>query len=384
MLSGAVPFAWPAGAVYPSRDGGWMAVVKRFGRRNVQAIMAAALALAIFAADTLSPLQGAVAVLYTIVVLMASASQSRIILSAGLVSALLAVIAFLDQHHGEAFGGPHMRLAVSLVAIAVTTLLCLQNRLAAEERNRAQARLAQALAELAHASRVTTLGQMAASIAHEVNQPLSAIITYAKSGRRWLGQDTPALHEVEDCLDHIVTNGVRAADVIARVRALAKKDTPQPQPVDLAELAAEAVELLGPQLQSAAIQVHRAADDGVPQVTGDKVQIQQVITNLLMNAVQAMGQPGASGSDIAIMIARRGRMVMLSVADRGGGLGSVEPARLFEPFFTTKSDGMGMGLSICRSIIEAHGGRMTAADRPEGGAVFSFTLPVIDETVSAR
>jgi C4-dicarboxylate-specific signal transduction histidine kinase len=336
-----------------------------------------AVMLLILAADALSPLQGAVAVLYVIVVLLVAhgGGASRAVLSTGLACGALAVGAFLADHIHEPFNAAHVRLGVSLVAIAATTLLSVEQRRAEAERNEARARLEQSSAELAHASRVSTLGQLTASIAHEVNQPLSAIITYGKSAKRWLSRDVPDLPEVTACLDQIVANGSRAADIISRVRSLARKAAPEAEPLDLAELAGEAIDLVRREARAAHVALRRIGDAAVPLVIGDRVQIQQVLVNLLMNGIQAMCDVQGRARELCIKLEPdAGNMVRVAVADCGNGIAG-DPARIFEPFFTTKEDGMGMGLSICRSIVEAQGGRISAANNPVHGATIAFTLP---------
>ena len=243
------------------------------------------------------------------------------------------------------------------------------------ERNRVQARLVQAQAELTHVGRVTLLGQLAASIAHEVNQPLSAIVTYAKSGRRWLKQEAEQAPEVENCLDHIVSNGARAAEVIARVRALARKSEPQRDVIAVAALLEETVALLHRDLHSHQVRVEITAPDWLPTVHGDRVQIQQVLMNLLMNAEQAMADTPPEDRAICVDVSLLFAAIQITVVDCGIGIGE-DPERLFRPFFTTKSEGMGMGLSICRSIVEQHGGTLTASDAIGRGAAFRFTLPL--------
>ncbi len=243
------------------------------------------------------------------------------------------------------------------------------------ERNEARAKLEQASAELAHAARVSTLGQLAASIAHEVNQPLAAIINYGKSGTRWLSREVPDIGEARQCFDHIVSNGNRAANVIARVRSLARKSAPQAEPLDLPVLIDEAVALVQREADAAGVAVQRMGEAELPLVVGDRVQIQQVVVNLLLNAIQAMRDVEGRQRMLCIRLGLEGGMVSVAVEDCGSGIGD-NPARIFEPFFTTKDDGMGMGLSICRSIIEAQGGQISAADNADHGATIAFTLPV--------
>jgi two-component system sensor kinase FixL len=240
-------------------------------------------------------------------------------------------------------------------------------------RREAQAKLDTALAELAHVSRVTTLGQLAASIVHEVNQPLSAVIAYGRSGLRWLTREAPEAHRTRACLEGVVANAGHAADVIARVRDLARKTTPQAEPLDLRTLIDETLVLLQREVQDRRIVVRRQVAPDTPVILGDRVQIQQVLMNLILNAAQALEQSAASRREIVIAAAPDGAMVRVSVRDNGGGFGG-DVGRLFEPFVTAKPQGLGVGLSICRSIVEGHGGKIRAADTGEGAEVV-FSLP---------
>jgi PAS domain S-box-containing protein len=243
------------------------------------------------------------------------------------------------------------------------------------ERNRAQARLDQTLSELAHATRVTMLGQLTASIAHEVNQPLAAIVNYAKSGKRWLARDVPVVAEVTNSLDHIVSNGTRAAEIISRIRALVRKTAVESEAYDVAAMVDEALFLIQREARASHVTI-RSEVAAVAPVTGDRIQVQQVVMNLLMNAIQAMRDVAGRPREIAIMVMPEGEaMVAVSVSDGGTGFADTDAAHLFDPFFTTKPDGMGMGLSICRSIIEAQGGTIAARNNPDHGATVSFTLP---------
>ena len=244
------------------------------------------------------------------------------------------------------------------------------------ERNAARAKIERSSADLAHAGRVSILGQLAGSITHEVNQPLAAIINYGKSGKRWLARPAPDLGEVAECLDKIVANGNRAADVVGRVRALAKKTAPQAAPVDITLLVQESLALLAREASSAAATI-RVEQTGEPApIVCDRVQVQQVIVNLMMNALQAMRGVAGRPREIRVIVdGTAEETVEIAVCDSGTGIEG-DPSRIFDPFFTTKSDGMGLGLSICRTIIEGQGGRIQASNNKPFGATVAFTLPV--------
>jgi PAS domain S-box-containing protein len=244
------------------------------------------------------------------------------------------------------------------------------------ERNEARAKIERSSADLAHAGRVSILGQLAGSITHEVNQPLAAIINYGKSGKRWLARPEPDLGEVAECLDKIVANGNRAADVVGRVRALAKKTAPQASRVDIAALVQESAALLAREAATAgtSIRVEQTAEPA--QIVCDRVQVQQVIVNLLMNALQAMRGVTERPREIHVTIdGGVDAPVEVAVRDSGSGIDG-DPNRIFDPFFTTKSDGVGLGLSICRTIIESQGGHIQASNNALCGATVAFTLPV--------
>lgn len=251
------------------------------------------------------------------------------------------------------------------------------------ERNRTQQALTRTLAELAHASRVSTLGQMAASIAHEVNQPLSAIVTYGEAGRRWLKREAPGAEETAACLTHMLDNGRRAAEVIERVRALSRKSVPRKERFALCEVVDASLVLVQRELATGGITLRQTMEAGLPEVLGDRIQIQQVIMNLLLNSIQALVVVDGPSRVLFIDVARSDPdMIRVAVRDRGVGIAETDLGQLFEPFFTTKSNGMGIGLSICRSIVESHGGRIWASNNggdEGGGATVQFTLPVARE-----
>lgn len=244
------------------------------------------------------------------------------------------------------------------------------------ERNEARAKIEQTSVELAHAGRVALLGQLAGSIVHEVNQPLAAIINYGKSGKRWLTRPDPDLTEVADCLDKVVSNGNRAAEVVGRVRALAKKTAPQVSSVDMGALVQDAVSLLARETRAAAATIRVEETNIRGPIICDRVQVQQVIVNLLMNALHAVRGISDRPHEIRVKIdGTAENFVKVAVEDSGTGIEG-NPERIFEPFFTTKSDGMGLGLSICRTIIEGQGGRVSASNNDGWGATVGFTLPL--------
>jgi C4-dicarboxylate-specific signal transduction histidine kinase len=239
-----------------------------------------------------------------------------------------------------------------------------------DDRLAAERELATMRTELAHVSRVTTMGELAASIAHEVNQPLTAVITNASACLRWLAADPPNLGEARESLTRILRDGGRASDVVQRIRALLKRRAPQTAPQDVNDLIREVLALVN----DVSTEVDLTRD--VPPVLGDRVQLQQVILNLVMNGIEAMREVGERSRRLVIGSRRQDGAVLVSVRDSGKGIGAGAFDHLFDPFFTTKSEGMGMGLSVSKSIVENHGGRLWAAAGGGPGATFQFTLPV--------
>jgi two-component system sensor kinase FixL len=251
------------------------------------------------------------------------------------------------------------------------------------ERRHAQERLHQAQEELAHVTRVTTLGELTASIAHEVNQPLAAILTNGQACLRWLGRDAPHLDEARSAVKRIIGDAERASEVIRRIRALSKKTDPQRARLNLNDVIDEVVLLVRREVLShrVSLQVDLARD--LPPVLADRVQLQQVIINLMINAIQAMAP--VTDRPRALLIrshAHEGDQVLVRMQDSGIGIAPENESRLFDTFFTTKPDGVGMGLSICRSIIEAHGGEVWVSRNTGPGTTFQFTLPSIQESGS--
>jgi PAS domain S-box-containing protein len=244
-----------------------------------------------------------------------------------------------------------------------------------EDLRRAEDALHRAQAELAHVSRVATLGELTASITHEVNQPLAGIVTNAEASLRWLRRAQPNLDEAQQAIERIIRDGQRAADVVRRLRALVRKEDPVRLPLNLNELVEESLPLMAQELGRQRIRVELSLAPVLPVVLADRVQVQQVLINLLINALQAMVE--TSGHRIlGITSQLEGGDVSLAVRDTGSGIEPAAAHDLFKAFVTTKANGMGMGLSICKSIIEAHGGRIWADADATRGAVFRFTLPV--------
>ncbi len=243
------------------------------------------------------------------------------------------------------------------------------------ERKRAQEALQKAQAELAHVARLTTMGELAASLAHEINQPLAAIVTNGSAGLRWLNQGQPDLDEARAALSRIVRDGERAADVIRGLRALAKKTGPELAKLDINDTIHEVLALTRSEMQRHGVVLHTDLFSGDRLVFADRVQLQQVLMNLILNGIEAMRAVAGHQRVLAISSEPAGPDgVLVAVADTGPGLDPPTADRIFEPFFTTKPQGMGMGLSICRSIITAHGGKLWASPGVPCGAVFRFTV----------
>ncbi|HWL74620.1 MAG TPA: ATP-binding protein [Burkholderiaceae bacterium] len=238
-------------------------------------------------------------------------------------------------------------------------------------------KLTKAQAELAHVSRVSTLGQLAASIAHEVNQPLAAIVMSGEACLRWLELDAPPLDRVKRGIERTIGDGRRASEVLQRLKALSRKGQVRNEPVSINEVIEDCVPLIHIELSRQDVSLELDMAKALPAVIGDRIQLQQVAINLMLNAVQAM----ASVTDRPRKLAVRTRLeddnqIMVAIQDSGPGVDPAIEGDLFNAFFTTKPDGMGMGLSIVNSIIQAHHGRVWATRNDQGGATFQFTIPL--------
>ena len=269
----------------------------------------------------------------------------------------------------------HRRDEIGRLAGAFNAML--EELAAAREREISdQERSAAMQAELARVSRLTTMGEMAASIAHEINQPLAGVVNNANAGLRWLNNRPPNIDEVGAALRRIVNDGERGSGIIESIRAMLKKDDRKKVKLDLNELICEVMRLTQGQFQRHGVSIRSELADNLPTVSADRVQLQQVILNLLMNAAEATASSSNREHPVCVRSEKHdGDCVRISVEDSGTGIKPEDEKRIFEAFFTTKADGMGMGLSICRSIVQSHGGRITAAKAMPRGSVFQVILP---------
>jgi C4-dicarboxylate-specific signal transduction histidine kinase len=240
---------------------------------------------------------------------------------------------------------------------------------------RAEDALRRSQETLERVARVATMGELVASITHELNQPLAAIVAHGNAGLRWLDRPAPAIDESRNAFDRIIRDGTRAGEILRRVRALVTPADRTRVPVPLEEVIADVVALVQHDAKSSHVTVRTHAGDGLPRVMGDRVQLQQVVLNLALNAMEAMCAAIGRTRVLLIVTQRTPEGVSVRVSDTGPGFDEQNAAKLFDAFYTTKRGGLGMGLAISRTIVEAHGGRLRAATSPEG-ATFEFVLPV--------
>lgn len=244
------------------------------------------------------------------------------------------------------------------------------------ERLRTEAQLRQLQADFTHAARLSTLGELATSIAHEVKQPLAAIVTNAETSLRWLKREDVSLAKLETLTTRIIGNARRASDIVQRVRDMAVNHEPERTSLELNDVVEEALLVVRHDIDSRSIALAVKYGDGLPRVIGDRIQLQQVVVNLLVNSVQAIAQAGGSTRRIELRTQPDGdRAVAFTIRDTGPGIAEENVDRIFDSFFTTKDAGMGIGLAICQSIIAGHGGNITVSNHPDGGAEFRFSLP---------
>jgi C4-dicarboxylate-specific signal transduction histidine kinase len=247
----------------------------------------------------------------------------------------------------------------------------------------AERALRQAQAELAHVTRVTTLGEMTASIAHEVNQPLTGVVTYGDACLRWLDGEVPRIDQARNAVKQMIVSARHASEVIARIRTLSKKGASESVRFDMNQAIDDVIALVRREINVHGVALRLDLGASLPPVVGDRIQLQQVVMNLLINGIQAMSTVTDPHRELWIRSREHGSdQIVVAVEDSGIGIDPEHFGRLFDAFFTTKPDGMGMGLSICRSIIEQHGGRIWATRSSEKGSTFQFTLPACRETTS--
>jgi len=302
-------------------------------------------------------------------------------LGPGLLSVALSALAFDHFFLWRTFPPAHesasvLRFAVFLIATLLITALMELKRRVEESRTRAQESLRQAQSDLAHVNRVTTMGELTASLAHEVNQPIAAAVTDASTCLRWLTRDEPDVEEARKAALRMVKDASRAAEIISRIRELFKKGTPQRELVDINQIVQEMVALMRSEAMRHSVAVRTELAAGLPQLIGDRVQLQQVLMNLMINGLDAM-KDGDGTRELAIKSHRvDDDHLQVSVSDNGVGLSDQHADQIFNAFFTTKPHGTGMGLRISRTIVESHGGRLWASGNSPQGASFYFTLPI--------
>jgi len=341
------------------------------GRTLLLPITNAALAAGIFIADTITDLEIAFPAFYTAVVLLSVGfckKNSIVFVGAGCI-ALTLLSDLLTVNTGVSEAGV-INTAISLLAITSTTFLAIKIQ-------SAKVTALEARAQLAHVARVTTLGELAASIAHEVNQPLAAAVINGNASLEWLAARPPNYQEARRAIARLVNDAHRASHIIAQVRALTKGSNPQKGPLDINETILATVTLVDGEIQRSQVSLQTQLSRDVPIIEGDRIQLQQVILNLILNAIEAMNLI-ATGPRNLVVSSQKNDLndVLISVQDSGAGIAPESRDRLFNAFYTTKPGGMGMGLAISRSIVENHSGRIWAVRNSPRGSVFQFTLPI--------
>jgi signal transduction histidine kinase len=340
-----------------------------FIRSAALPLATAILAIAIFIVDTITPYEISAATFYVVVVLLSlrfCRTQGVITISA--ICVVLTVVSYVLTPGGN-FETGIVNTSISLLAIAATTYLAVKSESARVTAEQAQA-------HLAHVARVTTLGEIAASIAHEINQPLTAIVTNASACTRWMYAQPPNLERAAASMDNIVDDANRASEIINRVRALATRTELKKTSLELNVVVHEVLALMQTRFRENRISVRTNLSNDLPMIFGDRIQLQQVVLNLLVNAIDALNAVPNDGREIHIISSKSNTCgATITIDDSGVGIDPASVNHLFDAFHSTKSDGMGIGLSICRSIIEAHSGQIWAAPNKPRGAAFCFTLP---------
>ncbi len=324
----------------------------------------------IFIIDTITHVEIAAAVFYVIVILFAVSrigKRDMILLAAACI--LLTLLSFLLSEGWRAYKAGLTNLTISVSLIVITTYLALR-MIAAE------AKVHEARAQLLRVARLSSLGELTASIAHEVNQPLAALVTSSNACMRWLSQDPPNIANARRSVERIIAEGNRASEVILRIRGLFRSANPQTEWLDLNDVIVDSLALAVSEIERNGITLRLDLAESLPLVAADKIQLQQVVGNLLLNSIEAMNDVPANRRVIGFVSRSEGAdAVVFSVTDSGTGLTPEARDRLFEAFWTTKEGGTGIGLMISRSIVEAYGGRIWSDPALTGGAAFHVRLP---------
>ena len=329
------------------------------------------LATAIFIADTITELEIACPVFYTAVVLIAARfCKKRGVVFVGLACIALTLLSDLLTIEVAPSQAGIINTCISLAAIAATTYLALKIEMEKDATYEARS-------QLAHVARVTTLGGMTANIAHEVNQPLTAVLINGNACLHWLDAEPPDLNEARKNITNIVRDTNRASKIVVQVRDLTKGQPPVSEWLRVNEIILATTVLIDREIRQNQISIQTQLSDDVPPINGDRVQLQQVLLNLVLNSIESLRLVAVGSRRLVIASAKsNSNSVLISVHDTGKGISPSDLGCLFDPFYTTKSDGMGIGLTISRSIVESHGGRIWATPNSPRGAVFHFTLPI--------
>ena len=343
----------------------------RAGQRSVLLKVMIASAAAVFVFDSATPVEATAGVLYVPVVLMAvRVFRPRGVMMISMGGMVLTVIShFLSP--GDPWGTTALiNRVLGISTIAVATVVALKNR---------STEIALQRAELDRVTRLITLGELTATIAHEVKQPLSAMVMNGDACLQWLAKQPPDLPEARQAAQGLIMNGHRASEVLQRIRALIGGSPPRKEQFNINEMIVEAVALTRVEVERHNVSLQVQLSDELPSVPGDRIQLQQVILNLLVNAIEAMRDSKEQQRNLLVSSRKNdSNSVLVAVRDSGPGLALEDLDRVFEAFHTTKADGMGMGLAISRSIITAHEGRLWATNGTPSGAIFQFTLPTLE------
>ncbi|MFN4922628.1 sensor histidine kinase [Bradyrhizobium sp.] len=336
-------------------------------------LVTAVLTLAIFIVDTVTPYEIPAATFYVVVVLLSLRfCREQGVITVSAICVVLTIVSYVLTPGGN-FETGIISTGISLLALAATTYLAVKIESA---RITAQ----QAQAHLAHVARITTLGEIAASIAHEVNQPLAAIVTHANACTRWIHAQPSDLEKAAASIESIVDDANRASEIIHRIRAFVTRAEPKRDWIDINGVIDEVLALMQTQFRENQIDLRTNLANSLPKIFGDRIQLQQVVLNLLVNGIDAINAAPNDDREISVGSSKSAaHSVTITIADSGVGIDPASVNSLFDAFHSTKSEGMGIGLSICRSIIEAHGGQIWAAPNKPRGAIFCFTLPADGE-----